>query len=77
MIFNVGVAQLKRVSVLTTQNVKLIIQNLYYVRASILPNLPVTFLEIVITNVFDNKEFKTNKNILLVLVKKQNSSSKK
>lgn len=41
---------------LTTQDVKLIKRNLHNARASILPKLPATFLEL--HNIFDKMEFK-------------------
>jgi len=45
---------------LTTQDVKLIKRNLHNTRASTLPKSPAIFLEL--HNIFDNKEYKTNKN---------------
>ena len=51
---------------LTTQDVKLIKRNLHNARASILPKLPDTFLEL--HNIFDKMEFKTNKNENFLLV---------
>jgi len=51
---------------LTTQDVKLIKRNLHNARASILPKLPATILEL--HNIFDKMEFKTNKNENFLLV---------
>jgi hypothetical protein len=44
----------------------LIKRNLHNARASILPKLPATFLEL--HYIFDNEEFKTNKNENFLLV---------